>query len=189
MQTNDAMIATFADHEAAEAAVKKLAQASFDMKQLSIVGKGFHSEERVIGFYNIGDRMKFWGTQGAFWGGLWGLFLGGVFITAPAVGPVIVLGYLASSIIAAMEGAVVAGSISALAGALVSIGVPKDSVVGYETVVKQDGFLIMAHGSAEDMKRAKAILGTANASRIDVHPGIGMPNPVLVPVPVLANGA
>ena len=124
MQTNDAMIAAFADHEAAEVAVKKLAQASFDMKQLSIVGKGFHSEERVIGFYNIGDRMKFWGTQGAFWGGLWGLFLGGVFITAPAVGPVIVLGYLASSIIAAMEGAVVAGSISALAGALVMIASP-----------------------------------------------------------------
>jgi hypothetical protein len=187
MQNNDAMIAAFSDHDAAETAVKKLAQAGFDIKTLSIVGKGFHSEERVIGFYNIGDRMKFWGTQGAFWGGLWGLFLGGVFITAPAVGPVIVLGYLASSIVAAMEGAVVVGSISALAGALVSIGVQKDAVVDYETIVKQDGFLIMAHGSAEDMMRGKAILGTANASRIDIHRGAVMTNPVLVPVPVFAN--
>ena len=113
MQTEDSTIAVFVDHQAAEAAVKKLAQASFDMKKLSVVGKGFHSEERVIGFYNIGDRMKFWGAQGAFWGAFWGLFLGGVFVTAPVVGPVIVLGYLATSIVAAVEGALVAGGISA----------------------------------------------------------------------------
>jgi hypothetical protein len=187
MQTDDSTIAVFADHEAAEAAVKKLAQASFDMKKLSVVGKGFHSEERVIGFYNVGDRMKFWGKQGAFWGGFWGLFLGGVFVTAPAVGPVIVLGYLAASVIAAVEGAVVAGSISALTAALISIGVPKDSVIDYETVMKQDGFLVMVHGGADDMRRAKAILGTANASRIDVHMGDVMADPALVPIPVLAN--
>ena len=40
-----------------------------DMKQLSIVGKGYHSEEDVIGYYNTGDRVMFWGKQSAFWGG------------------------------------------------------------------------------------------------------------------------
>ncbi len=54
MQADDATIEVFADHQAAGAAVKKLAQASFEMKKLSIVGKGYHSEERVIGFYNVG---------------------------------------------------------------------------------------------------------------------------------------
>jgi hypothetical protein len=43
------------------------------MKNLSVVGKGYHTEEKVIGFYNVGDRVKFWGSRGAFWGGLWGL--------------------------------------------------------------------------------------------------------------------
>lgn len=34
------------------------------MTSLSVVGKGYHSEEQVVGFYNAGDRIKFWGTRG-----------------------------------------------------------------------------------------------------------------------------
>ena len=60
------------DHQAAENAVKSLTEAGFDMKNLSVVGKGYHSEEKVVGFYNMGDRVKFWGSRGAFWGGFWG---------------------------------------------------------------------------------------------------------------------
>ena len=28
------------------------------MKKLSIVGKDYHTEDHVIGFYNAGDRMR-----------------------------------------------------------------------------------------------------------------------------------
>jgi len=38
-----------------------------DMKKLSIVGKDYHTDENVVGYYNAGDRMKYWGKQGAFW--------------------------------------------------------------------------------------------------------------------------
>jgi hypothetical protein len=169
MENTDTVIAVFADHPAAEAAIKKLTGAGFDMKNLSVVGKGYHTDEKVVGFYNTGDRIKFWGTRGAFWGGFWGLFLGGLFMTVPAVGPVVVLGYLASIAIAAIENAVIVGGISALAAALYSIGVPKDSVIQYETALKADSFLVTAHGSASEIARAKTILGTVNPSRVDVH--------------------
>ena len=69
---NDAMVATFAHHREAEAAVRKLNDAGLDMRHFSIVGKGYHTEEKVIGFYNMGDRIQFWGSNGALWGGLWG---------------------------------------------------------------------------------------------------------------------
>lgn len=46
------------------------------MKKLSVVGKDYHTEENVVGFYTAGDRMKFWGKLGAFWGGLWGILFG-----------------------------------------------------------------------------------------------------------------
>jgi hypothetical protein len=169
MENTDTVIAVFAEHPAAEAAIKKLTGAGFDMKNLSVVGKGYHTDEKVVGFYNAGDRIKFWGTRGAFWGGFWGLFLGGLFIAVPAVGQVVVLGYLASIAIAAIENAVIVGGISALAAALYSIGVPKDSVIQYETALKADGFLVMAHGSASEIARAKTILGTVNPSRVEVH--------------------
>ncbi len=165
----ETVIAVFADHPAAEAAVKKLAAAGFEMKNLSVVGKGFHTDEKVVGFYNTGDRVKFWGTRGAFWGGLWGLFFGGLFMTIPVVGHVVVLGYLASMAIVAVENAAVVGGLSALGAALYSIGVPKDSVIKYETAVKGDSFLVLAHGPAAEVARAKAILGTISPSRLEVH--------------------
>ena len=169
MENTDTVVAVFADHPAAEAAIKKLTTAGFDMKSLSVVGKGYHTDEKVVGFYNTGDRIKFWGTRGAFWGAFWGLFLGGLFVAVPVVGQVVVLGYLASIVIAAIENAVVVGGISALVAALYSIGVPKDSVIQYETLLKADNFLVMAHGTAADIVRAKAILGTLSPTLLDVH--------------------
>jgi hypothetical protein len=167
----NAVVAVFADHQGAEGAVKKLADAGIDMKHLSVVGKGYHTDEKVVGFYNAGDRIKFWGKRGAFWGGLWGWLFGGVFMFIPVVGHVVVLGYLATMVMSAIEGAVVVGGLSALGAALYSTGIPKDSVVAYETALKADNFLVMAHGPAEEMARAKAILGTLNPSRIDLHEG------------------
>ena len=167
----DSVIAVFADHNAAETAVKKLTTAGFEMKNLSVVGKGYHTDEKVVGFYNAGDRIKFWGKRGAFWGGFWGLFLGGLFMTVPVVGHVVVLGYLATIAIAGIENAVLVGGLSALGAALYSIGIPKDSVIQYEAALKADSFLVMAHGTAEEMARAKTILGSAKPSRVDVHAG------------------
>jgi hypothetical protein len=183
VEQNDAVIAVFADRDGAEAAVKKLAGNGFDMKQISVVGKGCHSEDKVVGFYNAGDRIKFWGKRGAFWGGLWGLFFGGLFMTIPVVGHVIVLGYLAATVISGIESAIVVGGLSALGAALYSTGIPKDSVIEYESAVKADGFLVMAHGPAAEMARAKALLDTANSTRLDVHSDVKVaaPEDPLVP--------
>ena len=74
MKENNAIVAVYPSHMAAEAAIKELQKSGFDMKKLSIVGRDYHTEEDVVGYYNVGDRMKAWGTRGAFWGGLWGFY-------------------------------------------------------------------------------------------------------------------
>ena len=61
------------------------------------------------------------------------------------------------------------GGLSALGAALYGSGLPKDSIVAYETAVKQDGFLVTAHGSADNILRAKEILDKSSASRVDLH--------------------
>jgi hypothetical protein len=167
--SSNAVIAVFTDHPAAEAAVKKLVDAGIDMKHLSVVGKGHHTDERVIGFYSTGDRMAFWGRRGAFWGGLWGLLMGGAFLFVPALGYVMVLGHLATAVVAAIEGALVVGGLSALGAALYGSGIPKDSVLAYETAIEADGFLVTAHGPAEEVSRARAILATLGAARLDFY--------------------
>lgn len=178
MTSHTSVIAVFSDHKTAEAAVKKLADAGITMGDLSIVGKGYHTDEKVIGFYNMGDRIKFWGANGALWGGLWGWLTGSVFITIPWIGPVVVLGYLATMVVAAIEGAVVVGGVSALGAALYGAGIPKNSVVTYETALKADAFLILARGPADEVQKAKAILDTFKPSRIDVHAAAATTPPV-----------
>jgi len=167
----DTLVAVFADHHAAELAIRKLAGSHFDVKQLSIVGQGYHTDEQVVGFYNTGDRVKFWGKRGAFWGGLWGLFFGGMFMMVPVIGQIMVLGYLAAVVASAVEGAVVVGGLGALGAALYSIGVPKDSVLQYETDLKADHFLVTAHGSADELARARTILETTGPSSLELHHG------------------
>jgi len=98
MEKLNTAIAVLPNHLAAEAAIKKLAQAGFDLKSLSVVGKGYRTEDRVVGFYNVADRVTLWGSRGAFWGGLWGLFFSGVFVATPVAGPVVALGLVAGDL-------------------------------------------------------------------------------------------
>lgn len=171
MTNQNAVTAIYDNHEKAESAVKQLEKGGFDMKRLSIVGKGYHTEEQVIGYYNSGDRMKHWGKQGAFWGALWGLVFGSAFFLFPGIGPVLVGGPLAASIVAALEGAAVVGGLSALGAGLMSLGLPKDSIVRYETALKADKFLVVAHGTADDVTKARGILEATGAVESETHSG------------------
>ena len=170
MSEKSAVVAVYESHDLAEAALKELQKSGFDMKKLSIVGKDYHSEEQVVGYYNAGDRMKRWGSSGACWGGFWGLLFGSAFFAIPGIGPILVAGPIVAWILGALEGAVVVGGLTMLGAGLYSIGIPKDSIVEYETAIKSDKFLILAHGTAEEVAKAKAIMGTSRAEGVAVHP-------------------
>src|ERR1700688_1413738 len=162
MSEMNSVVAIYESHTQAEEAVKELQRSGFDMKKLSIVGKDYHTEEHVVGYYNAGDRMKRWGKSGAFWGGFWGLLLGSAFFAIPGIGPVLVAGPLVAWIIGALEGAVVVGGVSAIRAGLFSSGIPKDSVLQYEVALKTDRFLLMVHGTAEEAARAREIIKGTN---------------------------
>jgi hypothetical protein len=172
MQDDAAVIAVYDNHPAAEAAVRTLHEAGFDMTKLSIVGKDFQADERVVGFYNIRDRVKYWGGAGALWGGLWGLLLGTAFFAVPGIGPVLIGGPLVAAIASGLESAVIVGGLSAIGAALYSIGIPKDSVVRYETALRTDKYLVIAHGTTDEVARASDILKKSNAASIDQHDGL-----------------
>jgi uncharacterized membrane protein len=169
MSATNAAVAIYDTHSQAEEAVKELQKSGIDMKKLSIVGKDYHTEEQVVGYYNTGDRMKYWGKLGAFWGGFWGLLFGSAFFAIPGIGPVLVAGPLVAWIVGALEGAVVVGGLGAIGAGLYSIGIPKDSVVKYETAIKSDKFLVLAHGSADEVAKAKDIMQTTSPAEVALH--------------------
>jgi uncharacterized membrane protein len=171
MNRADLCVAIYDSHERAEAAVHQLANAGFDMKAISIVGKDYHSEEHVVGYFNAGDRAKFFGKFGAFWGGLAGMLFGSALMFVPIVGHIVILGPLAAAVVSGLEGAVVAGGLSALVGALTAMGIPKDSVLRYETALKADKFLVMVSGGAADIQRAHEVLSAAGSLDVQDHKG------------------
>ena len=169
MSEQNAVVAVYANHVDAEAAVKELQRASVDMHSLSIVGKGSHTDEHVVGYYTTGDRMKYWGKTGAFWGGLWGLLFGAAFFAVPGIGPVLVAGPLVAWIVGALEGAALLGGLSAIGAGLFGMGIPKDSVVRYETALRTDKFLLMVHDAAPQVEKARAILETTKPIDVTLH--------------------
>jgi hypothetical protein len=169
MNKDNSVVAIYPSHTAAEAAIKELQQSGFDMKKLSIAGRDYHTEEHVVGYYNVGDRMKHWGKIGAFWGWIWGCLFGSAFFFIPGIGPLLIGGPLVGWLVGALESAALVGGVSALGAGLVSLGIPKDSIVRYETALKTDKFVLIAHGTKEDATHAKEILKRTNPETLEHH--------------------
>lgn len=169
MTKHNAVVAIYHSHDEAEAAVKELQHSGFDMKKLSIIGRDPHTDEHVIGYYNAGDRMKYWGKAGAFWGGIWGMLFGSAFFFVPGLGPLLVAGPLVTWILGALEGAVMVGGLSAIGAGLYGLGIPKNSILQYETALKTGKFVIIAHGTAEEAARAREIIHRTNPEALEQH--------------------
>ena len=171
MPTINSVVAVYPTHTEADQAVKELQRGGVDLRKLSIVGKGYHTDEHAVGYYNTGDRMMYWGKVGAFWGGFWGLLFGSAFFMIPGLGPILAAGPVVTWIVGALEGAALVGGVSALGAGLYSMGIPKDSIVKYEAALKTDQFLLIAHGTAAEVAKAKDIIETTHPAQFSLHSG------------------
>ena len=165
-------IAVFDRHQDAEAAIQELQRSRYDMKKLSIVGRDYHTEEHAVGFYNSGDRVKYWGKNGAFWGMVFGILLAPAFFWIPGIGPILTGGLIGSILMGTLEGAAVGaalgGGASALAAAFTGMGIPEDSVIRYEGDLRANKFLLIAHETATDVERARTMLA-ARGGQVEVY--------------------
>jgi hypothetical protein len=107
--------------------------------------------------------------MGAFWGGFWGLLFGAAFFWVPAIGPVLVGGPLVAWIVAALEDAVVVGGLSAIGAGLYSIGIPRDSVITYETALKAGEYLVVVHGTSAEAAEARNVLSKLKPIHLADH--------------------
>jgi uncharacterized membrane protein len=169
MPKSDSVVAIYDTHVQAEQAVKELQEAGVDMKSLSIAARDTHTDEHVVGYYNAGDRMKYWGKIGAFWGGFWGLLFGSAMFAIPGLGPVLVAGPLVAWIVAGLEGAAVVGGVSVIGAGLASIGIPKDSILQYDVALKSDNFLLIVHGTREAVMEAERIISGTGSLSYRIH--------------------
>ncbi len=164
-----AVVALYETHQEAEVAVRELQQAGFDMQKLSIVGKDYYTEEEVVGYYTTGDRIKAWGKTGAFWGGLWGMLFGSALFVIPGIGPLLAAGPVVGWIVGALEGAAVMGGFSVLGAGLFSLGISENSIIEYETQIKAGKFMLITHGSPDEVKETEATLAATKHQGVQAH--------------------
>jgi heat induced stress protein YflT len=162
-------VAIYNTHTDTEAAVKELQTAGIDTELLSIVGKDYRTEDHVVGYYKAGERLKYWGKLGAFWGEIWSLLKGEAFFWMPGVGPILVGGPLVSSIVGALEGAKVHHGLTALGSALHAMGMPKANVISYESALNANKFLLVVHGANGEASKASEILRKTGAIELTAH--------------------
>lgn len=162
------LIAAYDSHARAEDTVRELSRAGFDMRRLSIIGKGYHSEEHPVGFYTRGDRMKTWGGVGAFWGALWGMLVGAAFFWIPGIGLLGAAGPFVHVLAGALEGAALVGGVSVLGAALANIGIPQDAIVKYERSLRADSYLLIAHGTDAEIEQARGVAERTGATDLEL---------------------
>ncbi|MDP9109182.1 MAG: DUF1269 domain-containing protein [Pseudomonadota bacterium] len=154
----------FATHREAEHAIRTLASAGFNVKHLSLIGTGIESEEHPMRVHTVADKIRAWGGTGAFWGGVWGLLLAPAVFLLPGLGPVAMAGPMASSMVGAMEGALVVGGASALGAALTATGVERAGIVQFETALKAQKYALIVHGNEEEARQIDLFLAAHRAS-------------------------
>lgn len=154
-------------HEDAEKALLELRRAGYDMNNVSMVGPHHHDEQQAVGFSTAGDRVRYIGTLGAFWGMVFGLLCAPAFFSIPGTGPMLTGGLIGAIVLQALEGAAAGAAVGAgtgaLVAALVSLGIPKDESLRYEEELRANKYLLIASGSADDANRARSILGRLGA--------------------------
>ena len=163
------VIGTYDKMEAAENAIRALDRGGFPIKQVSIIGQDLQSERDVHGFVTTGDVAKSGAGVGAWVGGIFGLLVGAAVLFVPGFGPLIVAGPVAAWLLGGIEGAIVGAAGGGILGGLIGLGVSRDHVVKYEEEVKAGHYLLVAHGSAEEVTRAQRILDGTGAGEVVAH--------------------
>ncbi|MEJ2747191.1 MAG: DUF1269 domain-containing protein [Anaerolineae bacterium] len=168
MNTNS-VVHVYNDMTATEAAIHKLDQANFPIKQVSIMGQNMASEKEVHGYITAGDVAKSSAGTGAWVGGLFGVLIGAAFIWVPGFGPLFVAGPFAAALLGGVEGAVAGAAGGGLLGALFGWGISKQHILKYEESLKAGQYLLIVNGSPEEVERARTILKDSEAVESNVY--------------------
>lgn len=153
-------VAVYDSMEDATAAVQRLSKEGFPTEHVSILTQNLESTTDVHGFVTTGDVAKRSAGVGATFGGIFGLLTGAALLVVPGVGPLVVAGSLAATLIAAAEGAIGVGALSGLVGAATGHFVSKKHIPKLTEHLTAGRYLLIAQSTdADQLDRARELLG------------------------------
>jgi hypothetical protein len=91
-----------------------------------------------------------------------GLLVGAAFLWVPVVGPLIIIGPLATAAIGALEGTVAGG----LLGAILGHQVEKDHVAKMQAALQGGMFVVVVQGTAKEREKVRRVRGEAGGQDV-----------------------
>lgn len=158
----------FKTHDLAETAVRALGEVGIMLKDVSIVTQNVQTTEQVQGFVTTGGIATTGAGIGAWWGGVFGILVGAAFLWIPGVGPLVVAGSLATSVLATLEGAAVGSAGGVLIGALLGAGLSRDNAIKYESIIRTGRYLVLVQADEAHSETARQVLKRHSAMDLDV---------------------
>jgi hypothetical protein len=158
MPAENATIAVYESARSVETALQRLARAGFPPAGVSVAGRDADAGECLACSHKAGEGVRYWGSAGSFWNQLWDRLPGWALLNVPGTGKVLVAGALADWVVATLENAAIFSGLSAFGAALYSIGIPRDAIAGFESALAAGKYLVIAHGPAGEVARAKRVL-------------------------------
>ena len=159
MSELNAAIAVFGGTSELERAIQSLCDAGFESEGISVVARDLRSGNQSSGHLFSDDGiLRSFSEAGRFWEKAWRLLHGWGCFQIPGIGLVLAAGSLAEWIFSALSNDALFSGMSSLGAALCSIGIARSLVPFYEAELKACRFLLVAHGSTRDVKRARRVL-------------------------------
>jgi len=163
----------FYSRDEAEAAVRGLKQAGYDMDQVSVIAK----DADKIGGHDTTDHAGNKADEGAAAGALTGGALGGITgllvglgtLAIPGIGPILLAGAEATAIATTLAGAGIGAAAGGLIGALVGLGIPEEKAKIYSDRVGGGSFLVMVTGTGYEIDRAATIMRQNGVEEFDIY--------------------
>ena len=159
--SKNALVKVYDDYDSAAKAVNLLLNGGVLKKYISVIGKGEQEEKNEFEYNKERDNIIFWGEQGAFWGGLWGLLMGGILFWAPGVGPIVATGQILTAIAGMAGGAVMFGAAGAMTAWFVELGIEKSLAQKYGDMIQDNKILVIVHGDEDAVAIAKKVFEEA----------------------------
>lgn len=159
MPKENATVAVFDARAEAETAIAELIRTGFDVRGLSLVGREPLNDTSWSGIPDTGDP-PFPGAPGSKAAGY-----ACVGLTHLEVGEVFVAGALATRLVPVLENASLFGELSVLGAGLYTVGISQGGIRLCESALRSNRYLVVAHGSQDNVARAKQTLARFRGNR------------------------
>ena len=162
MLEENTTVSIYSNPDQVQEVLIELNEHGFDLKRVSIVGKAYRDQKELVAYYKQGDKLKCWGERSEFWNGLRGMLREWVQFSSPGAGVLLVVGSIAVWVVAVLDNSAIFFGMSALGATLYSMGLARDRVQDCEEALRNGSYLLIVHGPAQEVMKAKRIIKSAN---------------------------